>query len=93
MTELAEAHPDLISSSFLPRETRWQLHRAAPSVRGWHHLASENGWTPMVAPALFDHEADIATTTLEVAIGESTDGSARLRLRLWLREMTGQTSP
>lgn len=88
--EIAEAHLDLISSSLLPRETRWQLHRAAPSVHGWRSLVSGLGWTPVIEPTLFDHEADVAVETLRQAIGESTDEATRLRLCLWFRELTGE---
>lgn len=88
--EIAEAHPDLVTSPRLPRESRWILHRAAPTVVGWKNLASENGWTPLVGPALFGHEADVAVETLQQAIGESTDEAARLRLRVWLHELTGE---
>jgi len=91
MGEIAEAHPDLVTSPRLPREIRWTLHRAAPTVTGWKSLASALEWTPTIDPAPFGHEADIAMTTLEVAIGESTDESAKLRLRLWLGAMTGTT--
>lgn len=93
MSEVAEAHPDLVTSPCLPRETRWTLHRAAPTVFGWRSLASALGWTPVIEPALFAGEADVAVETLEQAIGETVDETARLRLRLWLRELTGQTSP
>jgi hypothetical protein len=92
MAELAEAHPDLISSSFLSCEAKWRLHSAAPTVHGWRSRANENGWTPVVELALFGEQADIAMQTLRQAIGESTDEAARLRLHLWFRELTG-TAP
>ena len=82
MGEIAEAHPDLVTSLRLPREVRWILHRAAPTVVGWRTLASALGWTPTIEPTLFGHEADVAMTTLEVAIGETVDEAARFRLRV-----------
>lgn len=91
LRELVEEHPDLVTSAVLPRETRWQLHRAAPTVAGWRSFACALGWMPVIEPALFGHEADVAAETLQQAIGESIEESARLRLRLWLRELTGTT--
>lgn len=88
--EIVEEHPDLVTSTTLPRETRWILHRAAPSVTAWTSFATALGWTPTLEPELFGHEADVAVETLHQAIGESTDEAARLRLRLWLRELTGE---
>lgn len=91
MGELAEAHPDLVTSPRLPREVQWTLHRAAPTSAGWRSFASALGWTPTIESALFGGNLDVAVDTLEQAIGESTEESARLRLRLWLRELTGTT--
>lgn len=91
MGEIAEAHPDLVTSPRLPREIRWILHRAAPTAFGWRSLANALGWTPIVEPALFGREADVAVETLQQSIGETTDEGTRLRLRIWFRKLTGTT--
>lgn len=90
MGEVVEAHPDLVTSPRLPREVQWTLHRAAPTIVGWRSFASALGWTPTIEPALFGANLDVAVTTLHQAIGESTEETARPRLRLWLRELTGE---
>lgn len=90
LREIADAHPDLVTSNVLPPATRWQLHTAAPTVAGWHHLAGVRGIPTTVAPALFGDKADVAVDTLHQAIGETTDEGARLRLLTWFRELAGE---
>lgn len=89
MAEIAEAYPDLVASTHVPREVRWRLHMAAPTVQGWKTLASALGRTPTIDPALFGHTVDVAVTTLEVAIGETADEKTKSVLRSWLHELTG----
>lgn len=91
MGEIVEVHPEVVTSPRLPREVRWILHRAAPTVAGWKSFASALGWTPTIEPALFASEAGVAIQTLAQAVGEATDEGARFRLRGWLHELTGQT--
>ena len=91
MTELAQEHPELVTSTLLPPATRWRLHAASPTVAGWHHLAGVRGTPTTIEPALFRHTADVAVQTLEQALGESTDDAKRLVLRRWLYELTGVT--
>lgn len=89
MGEIADERPDLVTSAIVPRDTRWQLHHAAPSVRGWKSLASALGWTPVLEPALFGDRLDVAVDTLEQAIGETTAASQGFVLRRWLLELKG----
>lgn len=89
MGEIADEHPDVVTSAVLPRETRWQLHRAAPSVRGWKSLASALGWTPVLEPTLFADRLDAAVDTLEQAVGETADATRGFTLRRWLLELKG----
>lgn len=90
LQELAEAHSDLVTSTLLPSTTRWQLHCAAPTVAGWHHLAGVRGTPTTIEPALFGDVVDVAAETIEQAFGETVDESKRNILRQWLYELTGE---
>lgn len=87
--ELAEEHPDLVTSRSLPSSTRWTLHTAAPTVAGWHHLAGARGVPAAIEPALFGDRADVAVETLMVALGENVDQVKKAALKAWLHELTG----
>lgn len=89
MRELAEEHPDLVTSTSLPSATRWTLHTAAPTVAGWHHLAGARGVPAAIEPALFGDKADVAVETLRVALGENMQQVKTASLEAWLRELTG----
>lgn len=92
MSEIAEVHPDLVTSGVLPAATRWQLHTAAPTVAGWHHLAGLHGAPPTIEPSLFGGVVDVAVKMLEQAIGENVDQAKRATLEAWFHELTGEVS-
>lgn len=89
MRELVEERPDLVSSTLLPPATRWQLHRAAPTVTGWKALASVRGPGTTLEPSMFGGQCDVAVATLEQALGETVDDAGLGVLRGWLHELTG----
>lgn len=91
MRTVIEERPDVVASTGLPLATRWQLHYAVPSVAAWKALAASHRRKPVLEPANFANQLDVAVETLTQAIGETSDAAANAALRLWLRELTGVT--
>ncbi len=89
MRELVENRPHLITSSVLPPATRWQLHRASPSVAGWRSLADLRGEKPVLEASSFGPGLDVAVDILQQAVGETPDEARKSVLGRWLHELTG----
>lgn len=88
MRTVVEERPDVVASTGLPLATLWQLHTAVPSVAAWKALAESHRTKPVLEPAQFANQLDIAVETLEQAIGETSDVAANAVLRQWLHELT-----
>jgi len=91
MRTVIEERPDVVASTGLPLATRWQLHYAVPSVAAWKALAESHRTKPVLEPASFANQLDVAIETLTQAIGETSGAAANTVLRRWLHELAGLT--
>lgn len=91
MRTVVEERPDVVASTGLPLATRWQLHHAVPSVAAWKALAESRRTKPVLEPAEFANQLDIAVETLTQAIGETSDAATNAVLGRWRHELTGET--
>jgi hypothetical protein len=89
MRTVIEERPDVVASSGLPLATRWQLHYAVPSVAAWKALAESHRTKPVLEPAKFANQLEVAVETLTQAIGETSDAAANAVLRHWHHELAG----